>query len=397
MSRSIPNGRCFSWRRCGPRLHLPRKKEGPARLTVQRIFGASEFEPEHLAIRWLADSSGYVTLEPSSDRSGGRDLVSHDPASGDRRVLVSAADLTPPDESSPLSIEEYAFSRDRSRLLVFTNSKRVWRANTRGDYWVLDRAGRELRKLGRRRAPASLMHAKFAPSGLAGCLCPREQHLCGRSGRWPDHDADEFEVSPTRSTAHSTGSTKRSWSARRIPLEPGRQVDRLLAARHDGAFRSFPWSTIPTASIRESPRSSIPRSARRTRRAGSVSYPRPAEQPSGSTVPGDPRDNYIAYLEWAGNSHELVLQQFNRHQNTVPVMLAETGRVENPTAEPPDASVPLLSRPRHPSRLTLSMPKRSSRTTTRPGSIFKNRFTGFTTVENSCGSANATAGGIFTV
>ena len=40
-------------------------------------------------------------------------------------------------------------------------------------------------------------------------------------------------------------------------------------------------------------------------------------------VPGDPRDNYIAYLEWAGNSHEVVIQQFNRHQDTVRVMLAD--------------------------------------------------------------------------
>ena len=69
-------------------------------------------------------------------------------------------------ESSPLSVEDYAFSSDRSRLLIFTNSKRVWRTNTRGDYWVLDRAGRELRKLGGSAPASSLMHAKFAPSGL---------------------------------------------------------------------------------------------------------------------------------------------------------------------------------------------------------------------------------------
>ena len=37
----------------------------------------------------------------------------------------------------------------------------------------------------------------------------------------------------------------------------------------------------------------------------------------GPQVPGDPRDNYIAFMEWAGNSHEIILQQLNRHQNTV--------------------------------------------------------------------------------
>ena len=42
--------------------------------------------------------------------------------------------------SSPLSLARYAFSKDRSKLLVFTNTKRVWRHDDRGDYWVLDRS-----------------------------------------------------------------------------------------------------------------------------------------------------------------------------------------------------------------------------------------------------------------
>ena len=36
-------------------------------------------------------------------------------------------------------------------LLIFTNTQPVWRLNTRGDYWVLDRATGTLRKLGGRR------------------------------------------------------------------------------------------------------------------------------------------------------------------------------------------------------------------------------------------------------
>ena len=73
----------FCWRRSCRLSSIAQEKEDPSQLTVQRIFGGGEFEPEHLAIRWLAESSGYVTLEPSSEASGGRDLVSHDPASGE--------------------------------------------------------------------------------------------------------------------------------------------------------------------------------------------------------------------------------------------------------------------------------------------------------------------------
>ncbi len=82
-------------------------------------------------------------------------------------------DLIPPGETEPLAIDGYAFSHDLARLLIFTNSKRVWRSNTRGDYWVLDRTSHELRKLGGDAPPASLMHAKFAPDGSASRLCPR--------------------------------------------------------------------------------------------------------------------------------------------------------------------------------------------------------------------------------
>ena len=35
-------------------------------------------------------------------------------------------------------------------------------------------------------------------------------------------------------------------------------------------------------------------------------------------MPGDPRDNYVARLEWAGNADSCSLQQLNRLQNTEP-------------------------------------------------------------------------------
>ena len=39
-------------------------------------------------------------------------------------------------------------------------------------------------------------------------------------------------------------------------------------------------------------------------------------------VPGDPGENYIARLEWAGNSDEIVMEHLNRLQNTNDVLLA---------------------------------------------------------------------------
>ena len=124
------------------------EKEDPSLLTVARIYDSKEFDPERFSARWLEDSSGYLTLESSKDPAGGRDIIQHDPSTGESEILVSAAHLVPPGETAPLGIDDYALSKDRSLVLIYTNSKRVWRRNTRGDSWVLDRASRELRKLG---------------------------------------------------------------------------------------------------------------------------------------------------------------------------------------------------------------------------------------------------------
>ena len=94
-------------------------------LTVKRIFDSGEFGGDGFSARGLADSSGYTTFESSKAASGGRDLVRHDPKTGTKEILVPAADFVPPGQSSPLGIDDHTCSKDKSRLLLFTNSKRV--------------------------------------------------------------------------------------------------------------------------------------------------------------------------------------------------------------------------------------------------------------------------------
>jgi len=121
-------------------------------LTLDRIYAKKEFEPERFAARWSPDGRGYEVLERS--KTGGRDIVRYDPASGRREILVPASLLIPPGQNAPLAIDGYAFSKDRSMVLIYTNSRRVWRKKTRGDYWVLDRSARQLWKLGGRAGQA---------------------------------------------------------------------------------------------------------------------------------------------------------------------------------------------------------------------------------------------------
>jgi dipeptidyl-peptidase-4 len=96
----------------------------PSRLTVQRIYGSPEFAAQPFGpSRWLGDGSAYTTVEPAD--GGGQDIVRYDVESDRREILVPARQLVPAGADGPLHIEDYAWSPDGTRLLVFTNTQPV--------------------------------------------------------------------------------------------------------------------------------------------------------------------------------------------------------------------------------------------------------------------------------
>ena len=80
----------------------------------------------------------HTTVERAAQGADVWDIVRYDAATGARSILVAGARLTPPGRTSPLGINDYTWSADGRQLLLFTNTRRVWRQNTRGDYWVFD-------------------------------------------------------------------------------------------------------------------------------------------------------------------------------------------------------------------------------------------------------------------
>jgi dipeptidyl-peptidase-4 len=124
------------------------------------IYGYAGYGP----VRWMKDNKSYSTLE-RNEKTGGRDIVSYEAASGARKVLVNASQLIPSGNEKPLGISDYIWSDDNSRLLIFTNTKKVWRYNTKGDYWVLNLVSGKLSQLGKNLERSSLMFAKFSPDG----------------------------------------------------------------------------------------------------------------------------------------------------------------------------------------------------------------------------------------
>ena len=107
-------------------------------LTLADIFKNGTYRQNRFGpIRWMKDGTGYSSIEKNPLLEGD-DMVRYDAAKGTRSILISAEELTPTGVSKPLSVADYHWSEDNSKLLIFTNTRKVWRYHTRGDYWVLD-------------------------------------------------------------------------------------------------------------------------------------------------------------------------------------------------------------------------------------------------------------------
>ena len=127
----------------------------PAQLTLASIFTDKEFEEEKMpSLTWSKKTASYFTLEKPAKGKDGKDLVRHDAQSGEKTVIATAQALTPKNKKKPLSVDSFEFSPDDSKVLLFTNTKKVWRKNTRGDYWLLDLTTKKLTKLGGEAAAA---------------------------------------------------------------------------------------------------------------------------------------------------------------------------------------------------------------------------------------------------
>ncbi len=133
-------------------------------LTIDRIFKSGEFRSKrHIPFKWFYGDKGYAIVKYSKKDKGQSIILRY--INGREKVLVAAKNLIPKGMKKPLPINNYYWSKDRKKILIYTNSKRVWRRNTRGDYWVYEIKTKKLYKLGGDAKPSTLMFAKFSPDG----------------------------------------------------------------------------------------------------------------------------------------------------------------------------------------------------------------------------------------
>jgi dipeptidyl-peptidase 4 len=257
-------------------------------------------------IKWSKDGNSYYRVE-------GGEIVQYALPANTKSVLVSKEMLTPSGTSRALPVRAYSFSADGNKVLIYNNSKKVWRLDTRGEYWVLDMPTQSLKKLGGTLPASSLMFAKFSPDATkvvyvsgynlyvedlaTSTVSPltegghrknifgtfdwvyEEEFYCRDGFQWsPDGTKISFwHVDATKIKDYYMLNTTDSTYSKIVPVEypvVGEAPSPVRIGVIDLASKKTEWLKIP----------------------------------------GDPAQNYLPRMEWKTPS-EIFIQQLNRKQN----------------------------------------------------------------------------------
>lgn len=313
---------------------------------LDKIFNQHQYESELFGpTKWLDGGEAYCSLEPATafPNSDAKDIVRYESATGVRTILVPATLLIPEGESKPIHIENYAWSNDRKRLLVFTNSHKVWRQNTSGDYWVLSLKDGKLQRLGGDIPSGTLMFAQFSPDGQRVAYVHENniyiEDLTSRSILPVTTDGSPTLINGTSDWVNEEelgirngfnwspdGKSIAYWQFNTEGVSTFTLINDTVS-RYP-VLKQFPYPVVGTTN------SAV--------RVGVVNVT------GGPTrwidIPGNPREHYVARMNWAENSDELVLEVLNRLQNDNTVFLAnvETGQVRKVLEDTDPAWVDLV-------------------------------------------------------
>ncbi|MBX9681003.1 MAG: S9 family peptidase, partial [Gemmataceae bacterium] len=297
------------------------RAEGPSDeslLTVGRLFGTKEFDSESPPPRrWSKRNSTYFTLEKPA-AGAGKEVARIDPATGKKEVVVPSTAFVPSGAKEPLAVESFEFSSDESRLLIYTKSQRVWRKNTRGDYWVLDVATRKLRKLGGDAAPSSMMFATLSPDGTRVAFV-RENNLNVQN-------LDDLKITPLTADGSKTLINGTSDWVNEEELDL-RDCFRWSPDGRRILFWQFDTSGVSEFHL-------IDNVFSKAQRTTTFACPTVGEKNSAARLgvipagggkvrwldlPGDPREHYLPHADWTPDGSQIMVQQFNRLQTELRV------------------------------------------------------------------------------
>lgn len=270
-------------------------------LLIIILLPAIGFSQQHV---WTSDKTYLV--------SEGGEIVQYTLPELTKAVVIGRENLTPPG-GKPLVIKNFVPSANASRFLIFTNTKKVWRLETRGDYWLYDVAGLELRKLGKDLPESSLMFAKISPDNQKVAYVSEynlfvEDIATGKITKLTQDGTRKY-INGTFDWVYEEEFSCRDgflWSpdSKRIAfwnVDASKIRDFYMINNTDSVYSAVVPVEYPTAG--QSPSST---------RIGVVDVS--SVETKWIPVPGDPQQNYLPRMEW-NSGNEIFIQQLNRKQN----------------------------------------------------------------------------------
>lgn len=284
----------------------------------------SGFVVSQQSYQWAPDGKGYYSIKDDDIRyyslSGGKDSI-----------FISAGDLTPTGATSPIKVKSWSLSDAQDQVLFYTNAKKVWRYETRGDYYLYNRTTRRLKKTGMGFAPSSQQFAKLSPDGkkLAYVV---EYNLYVEDIETGvivqlTNDGSRKRINGTFDWAYEEEFFCRDgfrWSpdSRKIAfwqINAGVTREYYMLNTTDSIYPQVIPVEYPVAGEKPS-----------TYRIGVVDIYKSST--NWMKIPDDPIwGTYLPRMEWAANSDELIMQHLDRKQQVSTILL---GTISNGDTRP---------------------------------------------------------------
>jgi dipeptidyl-peptidase-4 len=264
---------------------------------------------------WSLDGNNIMEVENG-------EIVSKNAMDGSKTTTIISKEMLTPKGKSPLDVVRFAFSDGHEKVLIGTNTKKVWRYDTRGDTWVYDIKTKTLKQLGKGMPESSLMFAKFSPDAK------KVAYVSGHNIYVEDLASDETKALTSDGTLRLINGTF-DWVYEE-------ELDCRDGFRWSPDSKSIAYWQIDAQKIKNylmlnTTDNLYPFTV-------PVEYPVVGEDPSSCkigvvniatakttwmNVAGDAVQHYIPRMEWANNSSQLILQQLNRRQNESKVIVVD--------------------------------------------------------------------------
>ncbi|WP_417427911.1 S9 family peptidase [Halpernia sp.] len=262
---------------------------------------------------WSLDGNNIMEVENGQ-------IVSKNAMDESKSTVIISKEMLTPTGKSPLNLVRFAFSDDNQKVLIATNTKKVWRYDTRGDSWVYDIKAKTLKQIGKDKPESSLMFAKFSPDGKKVAYVS-------------EHNIYVEDLASGETKALTTDGTLRLINGT-FDWVYEEELDCRDGFRWSPDSKSIAYWQIDAQKIKNY--LMLNTTDKLYPFTVPVEYPVVGEDPSSCkigvvdlatakttwmNVPGDAVQHYIPRMEWANNSSQLILQQLNRRQNENKIML----------------------------------------------------------------------------